>query len=711
MFKYFTLDNFEFKGKVVGIRVDINSPIIDGKVVINERIIASAKTIDELSKKGAKVVVLAHQGRKGKPDCVSLIEHAKLLEKELGRKVLFSNEIYSEKIVNTIEHMAMGEILLLENLRFYDDEKTPDKKGNLILKLEKKLDFYVFDAFSVSHRKQTSVVGFKRVPNVAGRIIQKELSGLSEIEEAKSPKVFVFGGAKPDDLIVLLEKGLISGELDLALLSGVIGEVGLYIKGYYLGKKLDFLKEHDYLNVEEKLRELLNKYSNKIILPVDVALMNGSKRIEVKVSEMDDKKEILDKYMIQDVGLNTAKYFSTLMKGSGSIYFKGPAGNFEEKGFEVGTKGILKGITSSGAFTFMGGGHSVTATKNYGFLDKFSYVSLAGGALVKFLSGEVLAGVKSLEDSYEKFEKVYEDFVVVGSNTVDYGLVVPKKCAEIQLGDKIKIQENFKKTIGGGGVNVSICLSRLGGKVGYLGKLSYESIEDIKEVLIKNKINLIESKLSKRPAAKSVLLDTADDDRVIFTYRGQNSYLDMEDFNVNSFRSNHYYFTSLSGNSFGTLVSLAKVIKKRNKTASICYNPSSYLIRKESRIKTLLKYVDVLVLNYEEAQDLSGFESVTDCLKNLFKLVSSVVVVTDGSNGAYAYDGKREYYCSSVKPKRIVDATGAGDCFAGTFYYFYSKGYGIRRAMKYASINAANVVATKGAQDGLLHYEDVLAKK
>lgn len=710
MFKYFTIDNFEFEGKTVGTRVDINSPIINKKVAPNERIVASAKTLKELSERGAKVVAMAHQGRAGTADCVSLKEHAKLLSKEVGKEVKFIPEIYSKKVEEKIKSLKEGEILLIENLRFCDDETHPKKKGNLILNLEKLFDFYVFDAFSVSHREQTSVTGFKKVPNIAGKIMQKELMGLNEIEETKRPHVFVFGGAKPDDLVELIESGLEKDEVDIIMLTGVIGEIALHIKGYDIGKKYDFLEEHKYIDSKEKIKKLLDKYSEKFVLPRDVAVEKNGKRIEIKLEEFEKHRNDLDEYLIQDIGKFSVEYLSTLLKSAGSIYFKGPAGNFELKGFDVGTKGVIKGIVNSGAFTFMGGGHSVTAAKNFNFLDKFSYVSLAGGALVKFLSGKKLPGVENLEQSHDRFEKVYEDFVVIGSNTMDIGLNVPEEFSQIQLGDKIKLNEDFKTSIGGGGVNVSVCLARLGAKVGYLGKMSHESFDRVKEVFDKNKVNLIKSKISKRPAAKSVLLDTKDNDRVIFTYRGQNSYLESSDFDINDFRSNHYYFNSLMGDSFDTLIETAKKIRKRNKQAVICYNTSSYIIKTEPKIKNLVKNVDILILNYEEAQELVGEGSISKCLREIKKLVSDLAVITDGANGAYAYDGKKEWFVKSYKPKRIVDTTGAGDCFAGTFFYFHSKGYGIKKSLHFAAKNASSVVSMKGTQDGLLYYEDVVKK-
>lgn len=710
MFRYHTLDDFDFKGKVVGVRVDINSPIINRKVAANERIVQSAKTIDELSKKGAKVVVIAHQGRKGDDDCISLINHKPLLEKELNCKIDFCDEIYSKKVEDKINSLSDSNILLLENLRFYDDETDLNKKGNLILKLENCFDFYVFDAFSVSHREQSSVVGFKKIPSIAGRTMQKEIEGLNKIQETSSPHLYLFGGAKPDDLVVLMESSLKDNKVDTILLSGVIGEIGLYLEGCDIGKKLDFLKKKNYLNSIDIIKNLLNKYSNKIILPKDVAYFDGKKRVEVSVEDLKNNKGLLKDFIIQDIGKETVKYFSKFLNNAGSIYFKGPAGNFEDKNFEYGTKGLIESIVNSGAFTFMGGGHSVTAVTTFSKIENFSYVSLAGGALVKFLSGKKLPGVINLELSFDRFDKVYEDFVVIGSNTIDTVISLPVNYNQINLGDKIKLDEDFRTSIGGGGINVSVCLARLGAKVGYLGKLSYESFDKIREILDKNKINVINSKLSKRPAAKSILLDTKDNDRVIFTYRGQNSYLEKDDFSSNDFRANNYYLTSLGGESFNTLYDLVKTIIKRNKNAKICYNPSLYLIKNQSaKVRTMLKNISILVLNYQEAEGLVGDGSISFCLKGIYKTMQNgVVIITDGSNGSYAFDGKKEYYQPIIKPKKVIDTTGAGDSFAGTFFYFYSKGYGIKKALLYASKNASSVVEYKGAQPGLKYFEDLV---
>lgn len=183
--KFFTLDSMSLKGKVVGVRVDINSPLNKGKVMPNERIVAHAKTLAELSKKGARVVILAHQGRKGDEDCISLKNHLALLEKHVGKKIAFCNEIYSQKSLLAISQLKDGELLLLENLRFIDDETDLEKKDNKVLALESSFDAYVLDAFSVAHRKQASMIGFKHIPLLAGRVMEKELKGLNSLSSSK----------------------------------------------------------------------------------------------------------------------------------------------------------------------------------------------------------------------------------------------------------------------------------------------------------------------------------------------------------------------------------------------------------------------------------------------------------------------------------------------------------------------------------------------
>ena len=711
MFHYLTLNDIDVKGKLVGLRVDINSPIINKKVHLNERIIQSCVTIKELTSKGAKVVLMAHQSRKGKPDCVSLREHGKLLEKELKTKITFEDSFELKNLKSSFDKLKEGQILLLENLRFLDEELDISIKNNKITRCIKEFDYYVFDAFSVAHRAQSSVLGSPKTPLVSGRLMEKELKGLIDIEHKKTNQAFLFGGAKPDDLLDLIEVALEKNEVEEIFLTGVIGELALHLKGFYLGKKLEIIKELKWDTALSRLQRVLTKYPEKFILPKDVAFLHKGKRVELEVEKLQKNQELLDECIIEDIGSQTATFNGTMFPHYDSIYFKGPQGNFEKKGMEKGTKLMLKELTSSGAFTFLGGGHSVTSAKDFGFLSKFSYASLAGGALVSYLSGKELPGICAMHESYLTYTSNKMQFVVVGSNVVDTGISVPENLTKSLLGSKIKVDEDFKTTVGGGGVNVSICLSRLKAHTGYLGKFSYESEKRVREELERNNVSIIKNKTSKKQASKSVILDTKDGDRVILSYRGQNQDLTIDDCLHVEKNIPNFYFTSLTGNSFLTLFSLARKIKKENEQSKICYNPSSYLIKTEQkRITHLIKtYIDLLVLNIEEAKALTGKDTITDCLKALYKLNTEIVVITCGNQGAYVYDGKEEHY-QKAKSTKVVDTTGAGDCFASTFFYFYTRNVGIKKALRYAAINSASCIAQKGAVDGLLHLDDLLKK-
>jgi sugar/nucleoside kinase (ribokinase family) len=301
--------------------------------------------------------------------------------------------------------------------------------------------------------------------------------------------------------------------------------------------------------------------------------------------------------------------------------------------------------------------------------------------------------------------------LIVGSNVVDIELDVDENFSHMHIGEKIVVEKDFKRTVGGAGINISIGISRFGPKVYYLGKLSEESYNTIKGVLDKNKVDIVKSKISKKPAAKSVIINTADNDRIIFTYRGQNSSLQLQDFELNSIDAKNIYFSSLGGESFETLFSIAKIAREKNSDSMICYTPSTRLIETQSRLKQFIALCDIMVLNYEEAEALVGEGGVSDCLKKCYNLGLKAVVITDGSNGAYGYDGKREYFQKSIPPEKFVDATGAGDCFTGTFFYFYASGYGMSKSMYYAAKNASNLIGVKGATDGMLYIDDLLDKE
>ena len=233
MKEFLTLDDVDVENKVVLVRVDINSPVDEKtkEVLDNERIREHSKTIKELAERGAKVVVLAHQGRKGDPDFISLEQHAKLLEKYVGRKVEFVPDIIGEKAKQKIKSLKKGEILLLDNVRFLEEETkelSPEEhaKSNLVKELSKLAEIFVLDAFSASHRSHASIVGFAHVlPTYAGRVMEKELISQEKALNPLGMNVFVLGGAKPDDCLNIIEYMFKNkpGSIEKVLTCGTVG--------------------------------------------------------------------------------------------------------------------------------------------------------------------------------------------------------------------------------------------------------------------------------------------------------------------------------------------------------------------------------------------------------------------------------------------------------------------------------------------------------
>ena len=396
-----TLDNYNFKGKTAFVRVDLNSPVDEQTLAVEkgERISGHAETVRDLSDLGARVVVLAHQGRKGDYDCISLSQHALLLGGEVKKPVKFVDDVCGQKAKDAIRALKDGDILLLDNVRFLDDEtkyKTIEEnaKATLVKELSPYCDVFVLDAFSAAHRAQASIVGFYKKPVVAGRVMERELTALGKLREPAHPAVFIFGGAKPDDSIVIMENWLCEGKIDCALTCGVLGELFILASGKELGKTLEFLKEKKAIDYLPKARELLEKYKGKILFPQDVAVDEAGKRKEIGIAALPSKESIMD------IGKKTMKEYEARIAGAKTVMMNGPAGVYEKPEFEYGTRALLKAIEASKAFSVFGGGHTLSALEKFKIdRAKLGYVSLAGKAFIEYLSGETLPGVKIVEDN------------------------------------------------------------------------------------------------------------------------------------------------------------------------------------------------------------------------------------------------------------------------------------------------------------------------
>ena len=400
--KFLTLDDVEVKDKVVLVRVDFNSPVDPRtkKVLEDTRIRAHGETtIRELEHKGARTVILAHQGRIGDSDFISLRQHAKILAKILNKPVKYVEDLYGERAKTAIRNLRSGEILLLENVRKFPPETkdgTPEEqaKTELIRNLAPLADLFVNDAFAAAHRAHVSTVGFTGVlPSVAGRIMEKELKSLSKVlENPDKPCIFVLGGAKADDSLEISKYVLEKKIANRVLTGGVVGQTFLAAMGYDLGKSnMEFLEKEGLMKFLPGIRDLIHSYESSIGTPVDVALDVNGKRVEISVEELPSE------YSIFDIGVKTSDYYSNFIRKAKSIVVSGPMGKYENEKFRYGTKKVLSEIAHSKAFSVAGGGHTIAALELFGLTDRVSYISTAGGALIEFLMGKKLPGVAALE--------------------------------------------------------------------------------------------------------------------------------------------------------------------------------------------------------------------------------------------------------------------------------------------------------------------------
>ncbi|MGB9683515.1 MAG: phosphoglycerate kinase, partial [Candidatus Bathyarchaeales archaeon] len=333
------------------------------------------------------------------PDFIPLKQHAEILGKILGKTVKFVDDVFGEKAQKAIKELKSGEILVLDNVRNFAGETkegTPEEhaKTDLVKALAPLANIFVNDAFAAAHRAHVSMVGFTAVlPSVAGRIMERELKSLSRVlENPEKPCVYVLGGAKADDSLEISKYVLDNKIADYVLTGGVVGHVFLAAKGVNLGKpNMNFLEEKKLLGLVPGIKELMQKYPDKIKVPSDVAVEVEKKRKEVSVEKLPTD------YPIFDIGAKTVENYAKIIRNAKSIVVSGPMGVFENKEFVYGTKKAFEEIANSKAFSLAGGGHTIAALQELGLSNKISYVSTAGGALIEFLMGKKLPGVVALE--------------------------------------------------------------------------------------------------------------------------------------------------------------------------------------------------------------------------------------------------------------------------------------------------------------------------
>jgi phosphoglycerate kinase len=397
--KFPTLDDVNVSGKTVLVRVDINSPIDSktGEILDDTRIRECAPTLKELSEKGAKVVVLAHQGRPGDEDFTPLEKHSKKLSDALGREVKYVDDVFGQSACKAIESLRPGEVLLLDNVRFCDEENVTKPaeelaKTKLVSTLAKLADVYVNDAFASAHRSQASLVGFSvLLPTYAGRLMEREINGLGRALSPERPCIYVLGGAKVDDSLKIIEHVLGRNVADEVLTGGLIGHAFLAATGRDIGAFNRKLLEKDFGEEIELAKKSLSVYGERIKVPQDVVVDDHGKPKELNVEQLPTESSI------SDIGGLTIADYSRSIAGAKTVVANGPLGIFENRTFARGTFEILNAMARSKAFTVIGGGHMVAAAQEVGVADKIKHISTGGKACISFLSGDKLPVIEMLK--------------------------------------------------------------------------------------------------------------------------------------------------------------------------------------------------------------------------------------------------------------------------------------------------------------------------
>jgi phosphoglycerate kinase len=341
------IQDTDVKNKKVLLRVDFNAGIEGGDVKEAFKVAAAKETIDFLLGKGAKVALLSHLGRPdGKVNLkFSLRQLSDDVERIIGVKTKFTGDCIGEKVKNYLEELNFEEVLLLENVRFYSGDESNDEE--LSKKMAENFDIFVNDAFSVCHRDQASVTGVtKFIPSYAGLWLQKEISEMEKVKNNFSrPAVAIIGGAKIETKLPVIK--FFEGIYDYVLVGGKIAnEV-----------------------IDEKI-----KFSEKVILPEDY---------------IDDR---------MDIGPKTVENFKKIISGTKTIVWNGPVGKFEEEKYANGSKEVLKAVIDSRAYSLVGGGETLEILEKNDALDKISFVSTGGGAMLEYLGGGKMPGIEALEN-------------------------------------------------------------------------------------------------------------------------------------------------------------------------------------------------------------------------------------------------------------------------------------------------------------------------
>ena len=396
-----TLSSVSLKDKTILYRApyDVELKNINGvlQVADDMRIRATITTLQYLLKENCKIIILTYVGR---PDGKVVEElrttpHAKILAELLNHPVDKVDDCIGPLVLDKISKMNSKDILMLENVRFYNEEMIDDDE--FAKKLCEGKDLIVFDGFPQAHRMHASTTGIERhLESVAGPYLQHEVEMLSNLlENPQTPFTVIIGGAKISDKVDAVNNLL--NIADKVLVGGAVANVFLKAHGIELGSS--FIED---VFVDEKKREkkdwvayakeIMEKYGDKVVYPRDVIISDGVSVRTVNVSD----EGVPDKWAALDIGLKTQEYYSDIVKNSKTIFLAGPMGRFEDEKFAAGSKAILEAMKNSDGTTIIAGGDTIEVTKRYSSLENYSHISLAGGATLEFLAGKELPALLPL---------------------------------------------------------------------------------------------------------------------------------------------------------------------------------------------------------------------------------------------------------------------------------------------------------------------------
>ncbi|MDD3831093.1 MAG: phosphoglycerate kinase [Clostridia bacterium] len=383
------------KDKRCLVRVDFNVPMDEqGNITSDNRIVATLPTINYLIEQGAKVILMSHLGRpKGRVNLeFTLKPVADRLSQLINRPVIFATDSIGPSAKATTSNMQSGQVVLLENLRFYPEEEANDEQ--FCRQLASMCDIYVNDAFGTAHRAHASTAGISKfcTTSVCGLLIEKELSIMGKaLENPDRPLVAILGGSKVSDKIGVINN--LIGKVDTLLIGGAMAYTFYKAMGYTVGNSLC---EDDKVQLATELMAKAKQHRVELVLPVDNVCADN---IDNPTSIIEcSRNSIPDSYMGLDIGSKTIQVFSQYISKAKTIIWNGPLGVFEKEQFAKGTYCVAKAVVESGAVSIIGGGDSASAINKMGFADKVTHISTGGGASLEYLEGLVLPGIDCLDD-------------------------------------------------------------------------------------------------------------------------------------------------------------------------------------------------------------------------------------------------------------------------------------------------------------------------